>query len=404
MRDDKRTEQIESRAATVEEAISEALLRLGARRDEVEIEVVEEGKAGVLGLFGRRQARVLATRKRKRSRGKRGGRRRRGSSSSAEGQSGGDRSKEKAQGGGERREAAEGKRPPRERPSRERPDRERPARERSAREDDQSARRRPPRTRPDSARKPSGRADAERPQAEAPPAQETRKEARPTAESRPAGEPLAAAKLVAPTRGLSSDDAAEVQRNMAEELMRRAGFFSRCTVVEGEYNQVKITVDTDSAAVLIGRRGSTIDSVEHLVERMANQAIGDHARMNLDINNYRRRRDGTLETNAQDAVRQMIETGKDVHTPPLCARERRIVHLTVEKIPGATTYTAGFGADRHVVITSDEKSDEDKPAEEEVSKEEATEDEADGNVAEAPSGPEADAAPDASAEKDADGD
>ncbi|MBU1674872.1 Jag N-terminal domain-containing protein, partial [bacterium] len=78
MQERNETEQIESRAATVEEAISEALLRLGARRDEVEITVVEEGRAGVLGVFGRRQARVLATRKKKQTRGKRGGRRRSG--------------------------------------------------------------------------------------------------------------------------------------------------------------------------------------------------------------------------------------------------------------------------------------------------------------------------------------
>ncbi|MBU0741251.1 KH domain-containing protein, partial [bacterium] len=175
--------------------------------------------------------------------------------------------------------------------------------------------------------------------------------------ARPVGESLAAAELIAPTRGLSPDDAAGVQRGIAEELMRRAGFPSRCNVIEGEYNQVRITVDSDSAAVLIGRRGSTIDAVEHLVERMANQAVGDHTRMNLDINNYRLRREGQLEANAQDAVRQMLESGKDVHTPPLCARERRIVHLAIEKIADATTYTAGFGPDRHVVVTRDEKQD-----------------------------------------------
>ena len=168
---------------------------------------------------------------------------------------------------------------------------------------------------------------------------------------------MAAAELVAPTRGLSLDDAAEVQRDIAETIMRRAGFHSRCTVIEGDYNQVKVTVDTDSAAVLIGRRGSTVDAIEHLVERMSNQAIGDHVHMNLDVNNYRRRSEGQQESNAQDAARQVLESGKDVHAPPMSARERRIVHLAVEKIVDVTTYTAGFGPDRHVVITRDDKKD-----------------------------------------------
>ena len=178
------------------------------------------------------------------------------------------------------------------------------------------------------------------------------------AEPVPMGEPLAAAQIVTPMRGRSMDEAAEVQRSLAEELLQRSGFPSRCTVTEGEYNRVKVIADMDSATVLIGRRGNTIDSVEHLVDRMANQALGEHARMNLDINNYRHRRDGQLASNALEAVRQLRETGEDVHTPPLCARERRIVHLEIEKISDVTTYTAGFGPDRHVVVSFDVKDEE----------------------------------------------
>ena len=207
-----------------------------------------------------------------------------------------------------------------------------------------------------------------RPTADSRPPREPRRDPKPQeaqpaarverAESAPEGQLIAAAEVIAPTRGLAESDAAEVQRGLAEELMTRSGFACRCTVTEGEYNQVKIIADTDSAAVLIGRHGSTVDAVEHLVDRMAHQAIGEHARMNLDINNYRHRREGQLTENALDAVRQVQASGTDLHTPPLCARERRIVHLAVEKIDGVTTHTAGFGPDRHVVVTLEGQGDE----------------------------------------------
>ncbi|HRX52471.1 MAG TPA: Jag N-terminal domain-containing protein, partial [Candidatus Krumholzibacteria bacterium] len=70
---DKDKTTIRSKGSTVDDAVNEALLRLGARRDEVEITVIEEGKPGVLGVFGRKRAEVEVTRKTGgRSRGGRG--------------------------------------------------------------------------------------------------------------------------------------------------------------------------------------------------------------------------------------------------------------------------------------------------------------------------------------------
>ncbi len=413
-------DRIESQGATVEEAVSEALLMLGARRDEVEIEVLEEGKAGLLGLFGKKAARVAVTRRRKRSRGRRGGRRRgrRGGAkpqpearTDSRGESRGER---KDEGRGGRRPAARRddrddrggrqerkardqggrgrgderrERPPRRRPEKSRTDEARtkrpdpaprevaaggdpePSRERSRR-----PRRRPTRHRPGDPVETAPEHEA----ASAPRTDEPSAAPKPEpTPAMPAGETFVPAELVPPTRDLDVAAAAGVQRDLGEELMRRAGFAARVTVEEGDYNQVKVIADVDSAAVLIGRHGSTIDAVEHLVDRMAVQAVGERVPMNLDINNYRKRRHGTLEENALAAVRQLRDTEKDVHTPPLVARERRIVHLAIEGIEGVTTYTAGAGPDRHVVVTfeKDEAAEPEAP-ELEVAEPAATEPEA----------------------------
>jgi len=86
MSEDKNT--IVSKGTTVEEAISEALLHLGARRDEVEVVVIEEGKSGLFGVFGRKAARVEVTKKPRRRRRRRGGRGRgRGRGDEGEGRS-----------------------------------------------------------------------------------------------------------------------------------------------------------------------------------------------------------------------------------------------------------------------------------------------------------------------------
>ena len=166
-----------------------------------------------------------------------------------------------------------------------------------------------------------------------------------------------AAELVTPHDAASPSpaEAAELQRSLAAELMRRGGFLSRCTVEPGDYNQVRIVTDGDSAAVLIGHHGHTIDAVEHLVDRMSARIMGTHVPVNVDINNYRRRREGQLVSLARRAMSQVRATGEEVHLPPQNARDRRVIHLEVAEYEGLTTYSDGEGLERHVVVTLEGK-------------------------------------------------
>ena len=148
--------------------------------------------------------------------------------------------------------------------------------------------------------------------------------------------------------------AAEVLQTVTTDLMRLAGFPCRCEVKEGEYDLVKLIVEDRSAHVLVGRYGAAVDAIEHLVEKVASQAVGDRVRMNLDVNNFRRRREEHLVQVARSAVREVRETGEPIHLDPLCARERRIVHLQVMDIPGMATYTVQDENGKHVVVATDE--------------------------------------------------
>ena len=89
--------------------------------------------------------------------------------------------------------------------------------------------------------------------------------------------------------------------------------------------------------------------------------------MNLDINNYRRRREGKLVGMAQDAMARVRQSGAEDHLPGMSPRDRRIVHMEVAKEEALDTYTAGQGMDRHVVVVpASERKDgpeDEKPAE-----------------------------------------
>ena len=109
----------------------------------------------------------------------------------------------------------------------------------------------------------------------------------------------------------------------------------------------------DRAGMLIGRHGSTVDAVGHLIERMMGVAAGDRVRMNLDINNYRRRREEVLVSRVAEAVERVKETERDYHMEPMCARERRLIHLESENYESIRTYTLMRSGDKHVVIALD---------------------------------------------------
>ena len=149
---------------------------------------------------------------------------------------------------------------------------------------------------------------------------------------------------------MPEEEAPAALQKLTAELMARAGFPCRVDVRPGEYHAVKILTDESSAALLIGRNGATIDAIEHLVERMASQAVGAHVHMNLDVNNYRRRREERLVQRAQEIAARVLRSGEQESLESLPARERRVVHLEVAKVPGVQTFTVMNSEGKHVVV------------------------------------------------------
>ena len=142
--------------------------------------------------------------------------------------------------------------------------------------------------------------------------------------------------------------------DLATGMLARAGFPCECETLPGEYHAVKVSADEDSAGMLIGRGGSTAEAIEHLVERMASNASGDRVRMNLDINDYRVRREEQLREHTAEAVAEVRATGEPYHMESMDARERRIVHMATADLPDITTYTMIGSGGKHVVIVKDD--------------------------------------------------
>jgi spoIIIJ-associated protein len=156
------------------------------------------------------------------------------------------------------------------------------------------------------------------------------------ARERPAYEPSA------------EDDAAVVE--VTEDLLDAADVDADIEFLHEDYQRVWIEVDPKGAGTLIGKRGSGIEALEVLISRMASHKVGHMVPVQVDVNQYRAKHEEELRELAKELAARVLESGVDEHLQPMNARDRRVVHLTVQEMEGLETYSLGEGSAKHIVI------------------------------------------------------
>lgn len=126
-----------------------------------------------------------------------------------------------------------------------------------------------------------------------------------------------------------------------------------------DVNQVNdalnINMIGEDMAILIGKRGQTLDSLQYLVSLVVNKDRDDYLRVVLDTENYRAKRKETLEALAEKLAAKVKKSRKNVILEPMNPYERRIIHSTLQNNPNVSTKSEGDEPYRKVVIYYDYK-------------------------------------------------
>ena len=126
-------------------------------------------------------------------------------------------------------------------------------------------------------------------------------------------------------------------------------------VIEAEYNEnekeLSVDLSGDDMGVLIGKRGQTLDSLQYLVSLIVNKESTDYIRVKVDTENYRKRRQDTLENLAKNIAFKVKRTKRTVSLEPMNPYERRIIHSALQNDKFVTTHSEGDEPFRHVVVT-----------------------------------------------------
>ena len=126
-------------------------------------------------------------------------------------------------------------------------------------------------------------------------------------------------------------------------------------VINAEYNEeekeLNIDLSGDDMGVLIGKRGQTLDSLQYLVSLIVNKESSDYIRVKVDTENYRKRRQDTLENLAKNIAFKVKRTKRSVDLEPMNPFERRVIHSALQNDRYVTTHSEGDEPYRHVVVT-----------------------------------------------------
>ena len=101
---------------------------------------------------------------------------------------------------------------------------------------------------------------------------------------------------------------------------------------------------------LIGRRGDTLDALQHLANYSVNRGIEGHIRINVDAEDYREKREESLRRYAIKKAQQVLKAHRRTTLEPMNAYERHLIHATLQDTDRITTYSVGSEPNRRVVI------------------------------------------------------
>jgi len=136
-------------------------------------------------------------------------------------------------------------------------------------------------------------------------------------------------------------------------------FFSMGMKVDFEIKRegkvMRINLIGDNLGIIIGKRGDTLDSLEHLTNLCVNKGDVEYVKVILDVENYRARREQTLIKLAKNLASTVSRTGRKITLEPMHSNERRIIHATLQGNSDIETYSVGEEPNRKVVIATKKK-------------------------------------------------
>ena len=163
----------------------------------------------------------------------------------------------------------------------------------------------------------------------------------------PKAAPKAEPKEYAPAEPGSQEERVET---FLKGLLERMGSDAVPHAFRKDGDTIGVELTGEDLGALIGRRGETLDAIQHLANYALNHDASKRTRVSVDAENYRGKREDSLRHLARKMAAKVVKYRKNMTLEPMNAYERHVIHATLQDVPNVTTYSTGTEPNRRVVI------------------------------------------------------
>ena len=155
-----------------------------------------------------------------------------------------------------------------------------------------------------------------------------------------------------------NENAEPFLENYLKNLFLNMGFSNVTFTINRQGKYLYIDLKGDDSGVLIGKRGDTLDAIQHIVQLALNMEIKGGEKVRIDTEGYREKRTKTLVSLAKSIANRVIKSRGKYELEPMKAYERKIIHAALQSYPMLTTYSVGVEPERRLIVAFKPKNKE----------------------------------------------
>ena len=171
----------------------------------------------------------------------------------------------------------------------------------------------------------------------------------PVEEKAPAA-PVAEPVKAAATEVDENSDYAAI-RQFLSGLLERMGVKAEIEISTRENGGINVNLRGNGMGAIIGRRGETLDAIQHLTNYAVNRGSEKHLHISVDAENYRSKREESLTRLAEKMAEKAIKYKRSMALEPMNSYERHVIHTALQNYEGVTTSSTGVEPNRRVVVS-----------------------------------------------------
>ena len=140
-------------------------------------------------------------------------------------------------------------------------------------------------------------------------------------------------------------------RQFLSGLLERMGVKAQIEISTRENGGINVNLSGNGMGTIIGRRGETLDAIQHLTNYAVNRGSEKHLHISVDAENYRSKREESLTRLAEKMAEKAIKYKRSMALEPMNSYERHVIHTALQNYEGVTTSSTGVEPNRRVVVS-----------------------------------------------------